>query len=209
MHRPDTLRLTVSRLAVVLLLLPGGCGGSGPELAPLSRDATLMAFGDSLTVGVGAKSAHTYPSVLQQLSGRRVINAGVSGETTAGGLPRLREILPVAQPDLLVLLEGGNDILRSVSPSATRRNLQAMVEFAQSQDVPVVLIGVPNKLLFSDSADYYADIAEQYGLVFDGDTLAGLLRDSGLKSDSIHLNADGYRLLAEAVHTLLVDHGAL
>lgn len=207
-RHPDPLRLLRPYLLSALLLL-GACGDSGPTLAPLPDDATLLAFGDSLTVGVGAKPAQSYPAVLQELSGRRVINAGVSGETTSGGLPRLRDVLPQAQPDLLLLLEGGNDILRSVAPTRTRGNLEAMVEFAQSQGVPVVLIGVPNKLLFSDSADYYADIAETYELVFDGDSLAGLLRDSDLKSDSIHLNADGYRLLAEAVHTLLVDYGAL
>ena len=72
-----------------------------------------------------------------------------------------------------------------------------------------MLVGVPDKLLFSDSASFYEELAEQYELVFDGETLAGLLRRSDYKSDAVHLNSQGYRLLAEAIHELLAERGAL
>ena len=198
------------RLSFLLLaaLLFAGCG-EGRRLEPLPPDATILAFGDSLTVGVGAQPAQSYPSLLAGLSGLEVVNGGVSGETTEGGLVRLRDTLPQVQPDLLLLLEGGNDILGSIQPDRTHRNLEAMVELALEEGVQVVLIGVPNKLLFSDSANFYAEIAERHGLVFDGDTLADLLRDGALKSDAIHLNAAGYRELARAAYKLLVSHGAL
>jgi len=195
------------RFLLLAVLLLQGC--ADPKLSPLPLEATVLAFGDSLTLGVGAAGKDSYPSVLAALGGRRVINAGVSGETTDLGLARLQQVLPQVNPDLLLLLEGGNDILRSRNPDDTKNNLAAMVEYAQEQGVEVVLVGVPDKLLFSDSASFYDDVAEQYDLVFDGETLAGLLRSSDYKSDAVHLNSQGYRLLAEAIHELLIDHGAL
>jgi lysophospholipase L1-like esterase len=193
---------------MLALCLLGACS-DGPHLAPLGADATVLAFGDSLTRGVGARPEESYPSVLADLTGLRVVNAGVPGEKTAGGRKRLPRVLAAVEPDLMLLLEGGNDILRSVRRDATRDNLAAMVEMAVEAGVAVVLIGVPDRLVFADSAAFYRDVAEQYGLVFDEDSLAGLLRDQDLKSDAIHLNAEGYRRLAEAIHELLEVRGAL
>jgi acyl-CoA thioesterase-1 len=195
------------RTILLAALLLQGC--AEPKLSPVPIDGTVLAFGDSLTLGVGADQHDSYPNVLSELGGRRVINAGVSGETTDRGLARLRVTLPQVKPDLLLLLEGGNDILRSRDPGDTKHNLSAMVEFARAQGVEVVLVGVPDKLLFSDSASFYGEIAQQYDLVFDDETLAGLLRRSDYKSDAVHLNSQGYRVLAEAIHELLAEHGAL
>lgn len=195
------------RALLLAALLLQGC--AEPKLSPVPIDGTVLAFGDSLTLGVGARSRDSYPSVLSALGGRRVVNAGVSGETTDLGLARLQDTLPKVNPDLLLLLEGGNDILRARDPADTKSNLAAMVELARNQGVEVVLVGVPDKLLFSDSASFYEELAEQYELVFDGETLAGLLRRSDYKSDAVHLNSQGYRLLAEAIHELLAERGAL
>ena len=73
----------------------------------------------------------------------------------------------------------------------------------------VLLVGVPDKMLFSDSAAYYRELAESRDLVFLEGELAALLRSSHYKSDPIHLNAEGYALLAEAIYEALQDHGAL
>ena len=195
------------RALLLAALLLQGC--AEPKLSPVPIDGTVLAFGDSLTLGVGADQNDSYPSVLSELGGRRVVNAGVSGETTDLGLARLQDTLPKTNPDLLLLLEGGNDILRARDPADTKSNLAAMVELARNQGVEVVLVGVPDKLLFSDSASFYEELAEQYELVFDGETLAGLLRRSDYKSDAVHLNSQGYRMLAEAIHELLAERGAL
>ena len=106
-------------------------------------------------------------------------------------------------------MEGGNDILRSKSPRATRDNLAAMIELAQADGVEVVLVGVPNRMLFNDSAGLYGELAERFGLVLVDGELASLLRDPRYKSDPIHLNAEGYARLAEVIHEALVAHGAL
>jgi len=190
---------------IVLLLF--GC--SKPELSQLPADATILAFGDSLTVGVGAEKSASYPVVLEHLSGRRVVNEGISGEVTAEGLERLPEVLVATDPELLILLEGGNDILRNTDYAEIKRNLGAMIEAARRLDIPVILIGVPERSLFAGTAPFYAELAEEHQLVFEADLIGKLLRRPGYKSDPIHLNKAGYQAMAKGIHEILVDNGAL
>ncbi len=194
-------------LVLILALLLIACGDK--PLDPLHPDATILAFGDSLTAGVGTTPEHSYPSVLAELSGRRVINAGVSGETTAGGLARLPDVLDDTRPELIILLLGGNDILRNVNPVDTRGNLAGMIELARSREIPVVLIAVPERNLFSSAAPFYRELADEYGLVLEDRLIARLLRNNRYKSDPIHFNQLGYRTMAEGIHQWLVEHGAL
>ena len=100
------MKLATFGLLVILLLLQG-CQKAAIE--PLAPGATIVAFGDSLTAGVGASSGADYPAQLASLTGYRVVNAGVSGETTAEGVKRLPAVLAKYSPELLILLEGGND----------------------------------------------------------------------------------------------------
>jgi lysophospholipase L1-like esterase len=197
------------QIAVLLIagMLLNGC--EQPKLTPLHAEGTILAFGDSLTSGVGADKSSSYPSVLAQLSGLRVINAGRSGEVTADGLARLAETIDQTTPDLLILLEGGNDIMRNQDLAVTKSNLASMIELAQSRGVEVVLIGVPAKSLFSSAASFYAELAEEYQLVFEDNLIASLLRKSAYKSDAIHFNQRGYRVMADSIHELLVENGAL
>ena len=192
---------------IVLVLLVAACNSS--TLEPLPPGSRIIAFGDSLTYGVGTTRDKSYPAVLSGLTGLEVINAGVSGETTVEGLGRLERELDKNQPDLLILLEGGNDILRNHTLGETRANLAAMIEMAKGRDISVVLLGVPEKKLFSNAAPIYEELAEEYQLVFDGSLVASLLRNPSYKSDPIHLNSEGYRKLAESIHELLIESGAL
>jgi len=195
--------------SVLLLMFMALQGCSDHRLEPLHDNAVILAFGDSLTVGVGAAAEHSYPQVLSQLSGRQVVASGVSGEVSALGRDRLAEELASVQPDLLILLHGGNDILRNRPATELERNLDAMISMARAQGVQVVLLGVPEKKLFSDAAPLYAELAQRHDLVFIKGLLSGLLRDSAMKSDAVHLNAQGYRALAEGIHDTLQAEGAL
>ena len=103
-----------------------GCGG--PKLGALGADDVIVAFGDSLTAGVGTSLENSYPNVLAELSGLNVVNAGVSGETTSEGLARLPEVLEEHNPSLLILLEGGNDILQNQKSSRIQQNLDRMIQ---------------------------------------------------------------------------------
>lgn len=189
------------------LMLLTACGGS--QLEALGPGDRILAFGDSLTVGVGASDNAAYPAVLQQLTGIDVINAGVSGETSAEGRQRLPAVLDRYQPDLVILCHGGNDFLRRQNTTAIKANLAAMIELMQTRGIQVVLIGVPEPGIFLSSADLYDELAKQYDIPIDNDTMADLQGNASLKSDRVHLNSTGYRQFAEAVSALLRDAGAL
>ncbi len=188
-------------------LMMQACGDA--KLTAIPHNATILAYGDSLTYGKGVEEEQSYPSVLADLSSREVINAGISGETTKQGLARLASVLEENEPHLMILLEGGNDILRNQNLSQTKQNLASMIEMAQSQGVQVLLIGVPEKKLFSNSAKIFPELAEQYELVFEGKLIASLLRSPEYKSDSVHFNKLGYEKLAQSIYQLLQDQEAL
>ncbi|MGM0516081.1 MAG: arylesterase [Pseudomonadota bacterium] len=194
-------------MALLVALLVTGCGSG--SLEPLGSDEVILAFGDSLTKGVGAPPEDSYPARLAELSGHPVVNAGVSGEMTAEGMERLPAVLDETDPGLMILLLGGNDILRNGSPAEAKRNLSRMIEMAQDRDVQVLLLSVPEKSLFSNSAPFYDELAEEHGVVLMDGMVASLLRTPKYKSDQVHLNAAGYREMAERIHARLVEEGGL
>jgi len=178
-------------------------------LEPLAPGSTILAFGDSLTEGKGVALSESYPAVLQRISGVRVVNAGISGEITADGLARLPEVLDDVRPQLMLLLHGGNDILRNLNPSQASANIAAMIREARSRGIAVVLVGVPEKKLFSDTSPIYPALAEQFELVFVESIIADLLRSPSKKSDAVHFNQAGYEEIAQALYDALQRSGAL
>jgi acyl-CoA thioesterase-1 len=188
---------------VLWVLLLVACD-SGPHLRPLSAEATVLAFGDSLTYGTGAPQDESYPSILAELLGRTVVNAGMPGELSARGLGRLSDLLARYRPQLVILIHGGNDFLRNQDPKTVESNLRAMIALARNGGADVILIGVPRPGLFVTPPPFYAELAREYGVPFDGEILHRLLTDRALKSDTVHPNAAGYRELALAIHQLIV-----
>jgi lysophospholipase L1-like esterase len=195
---------------VLSLLLLVSCNNRDPQaLTHLRPNDELLAFGDSLTVGVGADTQLSYPAQLSRLLGRNVINAGVSGELSVAGARRLPGLLDKYEPELLILLHGGNDILQRRSRDELRANLRRMYEAAHQRQVEVVMIAVPQLNLGFSDAKLYQQLATELQIPLLSDKLGELLADPQYRSDSVHLNAQGYRQLAEAVADLLWEHGAL
>lgn len=201
----------LARYLLALILTTGlvACSSGTPSLPPLPANAVILAFGDSLTAGSGAGTAHGYPATLGTLSGRIVINAGVPGEVTEQGRARLPQLLDHYQPKLLILCHGGNDLLRRLPKDQTVANLKAMIETAQQRGISVVLVGVPTPGLFLSAAPFYEELAEQMAIPYEGEALPDLEGDPQMKSDPIHLNEAGYRRLAEAIYEVLRRSGAL
>jgi len=190
------------------LLLTSGCGQRA-KLAPLPADAVVLAFGDSLTFGTGASEAESYPAQLAKVTGRRVVREGVPGEVSAAGLKRLPGVLDEYQPRLLLLCHGGNDFLRRLPKAEAAANVRAMIRLAKSRGIDVLLIGTPEFGFLLTPPDFYAEIAKEFGIPYEGEVLGKILRDSNLKSDQVHPNAAGYRLMAERVYELLKKSGAV
>ena len=197
------------RLAPVALALFVACSGSQPKLERLAPDAVVLAFGDSLTAGVGANPGESYPARLEALIGRKVVSSGVPGETSAGGLARLPAALEEARPQLVILCEGGNDFLQKLDEAQAASNLRAMVRMVRAQGAQIVLIAVPKPGLLPSPADFYAAIAKEFRLPHEETALRKILTDNALKSDLVHPNAAGYAKLAEAIAALLRKSGAV
>lgn len=190
-----------------LMFILSGCGSS--KVNELQPGDVILAFGDSLTVGYGVDKQDSYPSILQALSGFKVINAGVSGETTTQGLKRLPETLEAHQPKLVILLEGGNDVLRNQKTTVIKANLESMIAMIHQSGAEVILIGAPEKKLFGSSLDLYSELSDTYQVPLEDDIVASLMRRASMKSDYVHFNEKGYRALAEAVYELMQESGAV
>lgn len=194
--------------AVLFVALLAACDRP-PQLPRLNDGDTIVAFGDSLTHGTGTSLEQAYPAVLSSLIKRTVVNAGVPGETTSEGLERLPDILEEHQPKLVLLCLGGNDMLRRQNNGQTESNLRAMIQSIRAKGANVVLIGVPEPKLFSGPPELYEKLADEFGLPYEGEIFNDVLKDNSLKSDPIHANAAGYKVVAERLAELLKETGAL
>jgi len=195
---------------IILLVFLFACNNTPPVFEKISQDGLILAFGDSLTYGTGASQDNDYPSILSSLSAHQVINAGIPGEISRNGLERLPELLDEYQPELLILIHGGNDILRRIPQQQTSDNLKQMIQLAKQRDIKVVMLGVPEFGLFLlNSSEIYQQVAEAHKTPIDLETLPEILSNNKLKSDTIHPNDKGYKLMAENIFNLLVESGAL
>ena len=217
-----TLRRYVGLLLIFQLAAacsPEASTSAEPERAPTAEQATLpskepakliLALGDSLYAGYGLKQDQSFPAVLQQelmADGvpAKVVNAGVSGDTTAGGLARLAFTLDGLErkPDLAIVGLGANDALRGINPAETRKNLEAIVSELDKRGVPVLLTGMmaPRNLGSDYAAKFdaiYPGIAKRHGAQLDPFFLEGVItRPELLLSDGMHPNDAGVKVMAK------------
>lgn len=209
---------------IVALLLMLGCSRGdqetastaprqpGTEPAPIIRqdDAwpVIVALGNSISAGFGVPAGQSFPDHLQRELDRRnlkyrVVNAGISGDTTSGGLSRLDSVLS-QKPEMVIVELGGNDGLRGLPIAATRRNLEQIVERLQAAGVQVVLAGMtlpPNY-----GPDYirsfeqvYRDLARKYKVTLIPFLLEGVAATELMQTDGIHPTSEGHRKVAEIV----------
>ena len=176
------------------------------------ENSTILAFGDSLTYGFGTRrpEEESYPAVLAKLTGQKVVNAGVNGETTEEGLQRIDELLRRIHPGVTVLCLGGNDLLQGMPRTHIRENLKRLIEKIRASGSQMLLVAVPDfALLGLRALPLYNSLAEEFDLPLESDALPEILAEPRLKSDSIHPNAQGYRKMAEAIAASLKKAGML
>lgn len=201
-------RLLLSPIFALAVLL-AGCGSETPQIQPLSSNAVILAFGDSLTFGTGATTDTSYPAILSQMIGKQVINSGVPGELSSQGLERLPEVLAETRPELVILVHGGNDLLRKQSRDQLEQNLSQMIGLIRQHGAQVVLASVPAPGIRLSPAPEYQRVANQFGLPLQNNIITDLLKDPSMKADAVHPNAQGYQLMAESMRQLLLESGAI
>jgi len=178
----------------------------------------ILLFGDSIIAGYGLGAEDSVPAKMEQMLKEehpdiRVINGGVSGDTTAGGRNRLEWTLERQKPDLVILALGGNDVLRGIPPAVTRDNLMAMLEMLKQKQIPTILSAVkaPGSfgLAYSTQLDVaYTQLAEQYGVPLYPFLLTEIFGKSHLmQSDGIHPNMQGAEHIAKQLSEYLVASG--
>jgi acyl-CoA thioesterase I len=215
----------ISFIFLALLLL--GCGKTGatrstnvtakPLATPqiTSDKPKIVAFGDSLTAGFGLTENESYPYLLQQKLNAdgydfEVINAGVSGETSLGGLERIDWVLDTGNVKILILELGANDLLRGVPVAKMKANLDEIIKKAQAKNIKVLLCGMiaPPTMGADYQRDFnkaFPDLASEHKVNF----LPFILENIALKkelnqADSIHPNADGEKIMTENVYKELL-----
>lgn len=203
--------ITWCGVAAVLLatFLLEGCGEGVPRVPAVGPDQVIVAFGDSLTYGTGASESESYPVVLGELIGRKVVRSGVPGEVTAQGLARLPQVIGEHGPALVIVCLGGNDMLRRVDEAQIRSNLRQIITTLRGRGISVVLVGVPKPALLTSAAAFYGELAKEYRIPYEGKVLNDIMHQLELKADAIHPNAKGYRRMAEAIAQLLKQAGAI
>lgn len=224
--------MTVGRYVSLLLALQlaGGCApdAEAPPVersnasveapasaAPQGQERLVVALGDSLYAGYGVRQNESFPAVLErELAQRgvaaRVVNAGLSGDTTAGGRGRLAFTLDGLErkPDLVIVGLGANDALRGLDPAETRANLDAIMAELKRREIPILLTGMmaPRNMdhsYFRSFDSIYPDLAKKYDAALDPFFMAGVIGQRGLLlNDGMHPNPAGIRKMAARVAPL-------
>ncbi len=204
----SVLRLIGLVVASILLI---ACSAS--EYQAIPAGATVLVLGDSVSYGTGASRGEDYPTLLAAKTGWNIVNAGVPGDTSAGGLQRLPELLQEHAPRLLLIELGGNDFLRHVPVEETAANLKAIVMQSREKEIPVVLLAMPRPNLFSaafrtlSDESMYENVANETQTPLVSGIFSEVLSRNELKSDPIHPNAEGYRQVAEQLFVALRELG--
>ena len=193
------------RAVCILILVVALCACSKPTEQALPRGTRVVALGDSLTAGNGVTTAEAWPALLATQTGWEIINGGVSGDTSAGGLARLPDLLEEHSPKLVFVSLGGNDMLRRVPQTETVANLNRILDLIAARGAKAVLLATPKPTIagavFSSlsAAEFYRPIADAHKVSLIEDALPEVLSDTSLKVDALHPNAAGHQLLNKKI----------
>ncbi len=156
-----------------------------------SNGIDIVAFGDSLIEGVGATQGNDLVSQLSKQIGRPIINLGKAGDTTSDGLARINQ-LDEYKPKVVLLLLGGNDYLKKVPITETRKNVSQIIQNIHSRGATVLLLGVRGGILQDRFETEYETLSDVYNTAYVSDVLEGLLGNAQYMSDAVHPNDNGY-----------------
>ncbi len=186
---------------LICCLLPVACSEKIKNFP--NEGASIVCFGDSLTAGYGATERSSYPYVLGTLiTHRPVVNLGVSGDTSSDGLARIEEVFN-NHPYMVLIEFGGNDFRRQVPPQRVKQNILEMVRMVQDRGAIAVVVDTGDNIYLGKYSQAMREVAEETNSIYIEPILDGILNNKKLKSDPIHPNADGYKIIAEKIYKQL------
>ncbi len=191
----------ISFLFFVLWIIGGLAGCVKREIKNSeSNGKNIICFGDSITFGYGVGSGEDFPSALGKLVKVGVINAGIDGDTSTEALKRLDSDVLIREPFLVIIEFGGNDFLRRIPQEETINNIKEMVERIQQIGAMVALADTSAGMFMREYRLAFHKIAEEKGTIFIPSILSGIITNPAMKSDFLHPNANGYKLIAQRIY---------
>jgi len=190
-------------LSVCVLFL-AACGGSNKPKNMGNAGKSIVCFGDSLTEGYGASYDTSYPAVLGTLTDRPVINLGVSGDTSGDGVARMSRIFD-NDPYMVLIQFGGNDFRRHIQPDEVKRNILAIIRGVQAHGAIAAVVDTENSSFMGQYSKAMKEAAKETNSLYIEPILDGILNNRDLKSDQVHPNAEGYRLIALKIFKQIKD----
>ncbi len=177
------------------------CGCAKQEVANISaKGDKIVCFGDSITFGYGAGPGEDYPTALAKMVSLPVINAGVSGDTTFEALKRLDSDVLAKNPRLVIVEFCGNDFLKKVPLEDTVKNLDEIITRIQSSGAMVALVDISAGMFFKDYRREFKKLARKKQAIFIPAVLSKIITNPSMKSDFLHPNQRGYKIVASRIH---------
>lgn len=204
MKYQNALKWALPTFVIFAIFLAGFFGqkevsGQTTQVNPQTK---IVAFGDSLVVGVGSTSGNDFVSVLSRRINLPIENMGVSGDTTASALSRVGNVIS-RDPDIVILLIGGNDILQRLPVDQMFINIKSIVTQLQSSGAKVILVGLRNDVFGVDYESRYRNVATETGAAYVPGVLDGILGSPSLSADAVHPNDAGYQIVADRIFPVL------
>ncbi|MCM8796279.1 MAG: GDSL-type esterase/lipase family protein [Candidatus Omnitrophica bacterium] len=165
-----------------------------------STGKIIICFGDSITFGYGVERGEDYPSLLANLLGEEVINAGVDGDTTADALTRIESAVLEKNPRLVIVEFGGNDFLKKIPMEETVSNMKKIITLIQDRGAMAAIADTSAGIFLKSYRAEFSKIAKKSGVIFIPSILEGILTNPSLKSDFLHPNDKGYKMIARKVY---------
>ncbi|MBP7836347.1 MAG: hypothetical protein KA022_02615 [Candidatus Omnitrophica bacterium] len=171
-----------------------------------SGGRNIICFGDSVTFGYGVNPGEDYPTELAKLFKRPVINAGVDGDTSAEGLARLKTDVLDREPYLVLVEFSGNDFIKKVPLDSTMGNIKEMLRQIQEAGAMTAIVDISAGFFMREYRLKLAELARQTGSIFVPAVLNGILTNPSMKSDFMHPNTQGYKIIAQRVQRAVIPY---
>lgn len=190
---------------LLLMIFLAGCAKR--EIKNIdSRGTNIICFGNSLTFGYGANPGEDYPSILAKLIDIPVINAGVDGNTTSEALGRIKSDVSDKDPLLVIIEFSGNDFLERIPKDVTLANIKEMIAQIQAKGAMVAIADISAGMFLREYRLAFKDIAREKQAIFIPGILRGIITNPSMKSDFLHPNADGYKMIAQRIYATITPY---